>query len=723
MTMEREIQEAASMDCLERVLFPALEARLDRAFPVYGFRRDAQGRWIATRRPQSLPHALRTSPRLYGERRGIRGLDAAESFLPWLWHEVQDRQARHTPAAFGQALDRLARASGIPLPDDLLRDAAFARRQRILDLRESVWASLRAIAIKHVGEHTLERLTKLGFSEQTLRDGVHPLGLYPGPASGTYPGAQTVRNRMSELGYTEKELASIGVLAPGLDDRLVLGLRDEFGTLHDLYVVPQDDGGPSGPLTPANSTAATRTPRIYGLDVAIMAKGGPEDLLIVADPMTAASLQARGATRVVGLVGDRFDGRVFDDLACAGVRGVRFLLRDAEEQLRTVLAELPEDQRRRLRMRTLPSGHEIPSPLGKHVAKIGAHEFELELRSFPWRDPRTEEALPDSEPELLVTPDVGTNGQESPLPAAAASEPTNAAVEQASLLTRPDVVAPRRSPQIRPAAPRRGVRQPRQSGTSVHGDASAHVRASAGWKRVEKAESERDSVAAGFASSDSVGDRTVPRTVLPDMATRTAMVSGLFGGLELDWDLVIEGPDRTLLRAVAANLARDAAKVTDSFVWLTEHAHLVPRPASRDGAEANRISVSTSSEGASCVVVDVGVSRWATLDRELATTRALWIVESDADAEDQDRVFAPRVATRLIVRPFAPHDLARTFSCSEDDPRLEDHRARLSQEGRRFFFVELRRCTDAEARVFGMTWTCDEAHGVTVAAGVSPYRF
>lgn len=712
------------MDCLERVLFPALEARLDRAFPVYGFRRDAQGRWIATRRPQSLPHALRTSPRLYGERRGIRGLDAAESFLPWLWHEVQDRRARHTPAAFGQALDRLARACGIPLPDDLLRDAAFARRQRILDLRESVWASLRAIAIKHIAGQTLERLTRHGFSEQTVRDGVHPIGLYPGPASGTYPGAQTVRNRMTELGYTEKELASIGVLAPGLDDRLVLGLRDEFGTLHDLYVVPQADGGPSGTLTPANSTAATRTPRVYGLDVAIMAKGGPEDLLIVEDPMTAASLQARGACRVVGLVGGRFDGRVFDDLACAGVRGVRFLVPDAEAQVRKVLAELPEDQQRRLRMRTLSVGHEIPSPLGKHASKIGAQEFEFELRSYPWRDPRTEEALPDSEPELLVTPDAETNGQEAQIAAsAAASKPMNATFEPVP--SRTDVLASRRATQSSPPTPRRGVRQPRQSATRVHGDAATHVRASAGWKTVEGAGSKRDSVTPSVAIPKRVSEVFVHPQATQDVATeeRAPIVSGLFGGLEFDSDIVVEGPDRALLRAVAANLVRDAAKAMGSGVWITEQAHLVPHPSSRDEARENRIAVSMCSQGAPCVVVDISSSQWATLVHELANTRGIWIVESGGKGVEEDPVFAPRVATRLLVRPFARDDLARMFSCSEDDPRLDDHRARLAREGRRFFFVEVRRCTDAESQIFGMTWSCDETHGVTVVAGVSPYRF
>lgn len=740
--MERRVQEAASSDFLERVLFPTLEKRLDRAFPVYGFRRDAQGRWIATRRPQGLPQALRTSPRLYGERRGLRGLDPKDAFLPWLWHEAPTKEARHNPATFGQGLERLARAAGIPLPDDVLRDAAFARTQRSLDLLETAWAFLRALAVKHIGGATLDALADLGYSEPALRDGAYPLGLYPGPVSGNYPATQALRERLTDLGYTEKEVEKLGLLKAGLEDRVLLGLRDEFGTLHDLFVATlqgEASGTKHGGLLRSREDNP-QAPRLYGLEVALRSKGGHEDLLVVDDPVTALAMHGRAVQRAVGLVGGHgsgksnrsFDAEAFDEVVGAGVRGLRFVSRGALAALEGLVEDLPEDQRQRLRMRCLGSAEtwiDKVAPLGRHVAKVGVQAFEIELRRLAWVDPRSGEAVLDALPELLLdeskdapmgedvasssdceehvachshgAADEPSNGHGHARTGEGTSARTTALPAQASYL----------GGEGRDFAARVSVKRgPRL--TEKSGDASRHVHATTRWA------SERAAVTATEGNAQerlaeargSYRAPTLARADDADVAASDWLVDNPFAGpallraSPLRFDMWVGGSETFLVRATARHLvdsmlpsltATLTARSTE--VWWCIGAERRSPDAATLPASVRRVVLAPGSgsiarlehEGGSpsLIVVDTDVDATAVLGALPKVPKL--VLELGTFELGTGAAARASYATRIHVQAFERSDLARLFSRAVDDPFLDDHLHRSSREGRRFFYLDL----------------------------------
>lgn len=715
--IERDAREAASTDFLERVLFPTLESRLDRAFPVYGFRRDAQGRWIATRRPASLPDALRTSARLYGERRGLRGLDPRHAFLPWLRHECPTR-ASGPAQALGHALDGLMRASGIPIPDDLLRDAGYARVQRLLDLRECAWASLRAHATKGLSGDALARLVDHGFSEQALRDGAYAIGLHPGAASGDGPSDDVTHGAslcdgLKAQGYTAKEIHKAGLDRPDLDDRIMLGLRDAHGTLLELFVLDPAQRSLAVPLV--DPGPRSELPSLYGLDVALAAKGGPEDLLLVREPLAALALHGRGVERVAALLAPSFNGTVWDDLAGAGVRGVRFLIPGVEAAVRRVAKTLPADQVRRIRLRSVPADCEMLDPelsLGRRASRIGAAVLEEELRRLPWRDPLTSETISMPEPELDVhardggpTPFNG-HGAVSVPPSRPKKKPTD------------------RTPAARSSHPTTSSLRADARGL---GDASSYVCASSWTEDASPAPPESNLPDEGSA-------------VQPSEAGASAEVACVAPAAS---DAFVETQPTTLAERRVVDLRDDESatpatrELASTSLPAVDRLQLTDRVALR--CEDAEVAVdfvlqlcrgSLQADPSATIGFASGSTILAHVHQRLQQPefeREAWnerLLVHEVDSTRSRVVFEDPVAdvaadagagTVLRLESWSRAKLAWLFGCAEGDAVLEDPIDRLAREQRRFFTLSV------NGR-FVVELTHEGAQGVFVE-DVSPYRF
>lgn len=749
--MERSIREAASIDFLERILFPTLESRLDKAFPVYGFRRDAQGRWIATRRPASLPDPMRKSARLYGDRRGIRGLDAEHAFLPWITHEAKT-DGRGSGKEICAAIARLAKACGVPMPDDLVSDAAFARAQRLVDLRESAWASLRAHGLMGLDRARAAMLEDVGLSVARIED--------IGFEIGYCPDAMKLRAALeAKQGARSKDLYAIGLSHPRLEGALVLGLRSAAGTLEELLLVTNETGSLCERAAPEAENPGGAMPTVlYGLDVALAAKGGPEDLLVVRDPLSACALHSHGLQAVVGLVRPSVDGAVWDELVGSGVRGMRVLVRGAGGALKRVARTLGEDQLGRLRLRCLEDAESFVRDdfrIARRASEIGVQVLVEELRRLPWRDPLTSDIAPTREPELLVDEEASSAEAAPKAPEAAAGTGASAAHPAKN-----GKRAAKESPLMRLARRHHERQRSDADGSKIVGDASRFVQASRAWsdarvaaKRVEDSSETEIPEGTAFVPETrgvhaSPGDGT-------DVETGPARSAG-------------EAPREAVESARATPNSREDGRCEPPHPWQLPSLPTIDRHGVRgrvliECADADlRLDLlqqiardgRPQEFGDTQLLVQVGargsfdlVDAWRARNEESAlrfvagphaipedrSAPIAWELPSASalprSLERRTRLLAFTSGSRedlhedfdavLRIRPWPRARLAEFFGRKEDDVFLEDHLVRCAAEGRSFHTCEV--LTKSLRRRLRIS-VPHEAHVSRIVEGAFPYR-
>lgn len=306
---------------LDEVVYPALHARLDRAFPEFGWRRNPKG-WTATRWPETFPvDATTRDP----------GRLSAYSNSPW---RITCHGRLAQPARF---LDLIAQEKGLQLHGDGFVHAVRAlaelagvedrfperkvsaeevERRRVREVRGNVLEEAVKLLRANVGPKTLEYCAKRGLSTAYVEE----LEL------GFYATKEGLRRGLLEKGFSEKDVEESGVVFASMEGRLVFPWRDEEGRLITLYgrcVGDPPEGKKRQMGLPGEGSK--RSP-LY-LDRVI--SSGSNDLVLVEGLFDAAVLRSMGDERVATFAGGQLSADQLDAVARRGFRRV-FIVGDPD---------------------------------------------------------------------------------------------------------------------------------------------------------------------------------------------------------------------------------------------------------------------------------------------------------------------------------------------------------------------------------------------------------
>jgi len=277
-------------DFYVEVVLPALAARLDRAFPEFGWRRDALG-WVAT--DDEMTH------RVLGVRadRVVAHGPAPPGFLvhgaePTLWTAYLNGGVVPRGETFLAIVHELAMRAGVDTAP-LERPQAHSRRSDLLrdffklctgELRDPGGAAARAF---------LERRGFSGTSIDQLGFGVVPNELF-------------TKSALAAAGYSELEIAQSGVLADGRwPGRLCGAWRDERGTIRTLWARAVDDSDASARYLYLSGASRSGLPP-YGLsEVLRLPPADRRELVLVEGLIDVHKLRSNGLSNVAAVGGAR----------------------------------------------------------------------------------------------------------------------------------------------------------------------------------------------------------------------------------------------------------------------------------------------------------------------------------------------------------------------------------------------------------------------------------
>jgi DNA primase len=314
-------------DFYTEVVLPALQERLDGAFPEFGWQRDRLG-WVATN--EEATH------RLLGVRaeRVVAHGPAPRGFLvhggdATLWTAYVSGGITPRGADFVRAVAEIADRAGIdttPLGRDWPRD----RRAELLGAFFTL--SQRELA----GERGT---TARAYLERRGLPGVALTGL----DLGVVPAPERTRANLVDNGYSQEEITGSGVLAdsrwPG---RIVGAGRDERGNVKTLWARALDDAGAAGSRYLYLRGAGRSDLPPYGLsDLLAGSYEQRRELLLVEGVFDLLQLRARGIANVAALGGTAARPRLFERLERLGVETVTLCL-DNDEAGRTASARAVE---------------------------------------------------------------------------------------------------------------------------------------------------------------------------------------------------------------------------------------------------------------------------------------------------------------------------------------------------------------------------------------------
>lgn len=299
---------------LDEVVYPALFARLDAAFPAYGWTRKGSGAWIATHWPADFPfpvnHENADRLMVYPNRphwvkvhghAGVRFLDLVNG------------GRRPDGPDFIPAVRRLCELAAVPFPERKLspEEAEHLRaREARRTALEAVTARAQDVLFSPQGEAARAYLADRGFTEDDLRN----LGL------GLYDSAVAFRAALEAGGQDLQAAEDAALLWPKLEGYVLIPWADAAGQPLTLYGRWAGKTPPDGrPKTLALPGEGTKGSPLY-YDRA--RKAGHRDLVAVEGVFDAALLQVRGDSRVVAYVAAQFSGLQVDTLVRHKVRSV-----------------------------------------------------------------------------------------------------------------------------------------------------------------------------------------------------------------------------------------------------------------------------------------------------------------------------------------------------------------------------------------------------------------
>ena len=305
-------------DFLDRELYPALNKRLDSAFPELGFKRKGS-HWEATNENAVRSAFGARAERLYAYDNSPHGMTVqGGGFVRFL--DYINGMTRPTGAGFLEAVERLAEKAGVKMPEREVSPEEAERFARISAKRsalETVAELCRKTLLSAGGATARKYLEDRGLDEKAQE--ALDVGLYPSP--------NEVRDALMKAGLAVDEAMAEELIMPGMAGRVVFPWKDASGHLANLY--GRSVGEPREGL-----------PKYLGL------KGGDKgaplffhrakqarnatNLVLVEGVLDAAVAQARGLTNVVSLGGAALTGSQLDNLLRDGVKSITLCL-DSDE--------------------------------------------------------------------------------------------------------------------------------------------------------------------------------------------------------------------------------------------------------------------------------------------------------------------------------------------------------------------------------------------------------
>ena len=325
-----EQQRIRAGDFYTGIVLPALAERLDRAFPEFGWRRDARG-WVATN--EEMTHGA------FGVRaeRVVAHGPAPRGFLvhgadPMLWTAYVRGGAIPRGAEFLRAVEEIARRAGVdPAP------IGRTERNRRSDLLHDFFELCRAELAGEGAAAPRAYLARRGLPGSTLESA--DLGAIPDGAAS--------RRALRAAGYSDAEIAHSNVLAdsrwPG---RLCGAWRDETGAVRTLWTRLLDDRASTDSryLYLRGASRADLPP--YGLSH-VLAQPLPArgELVLVEGLLDVHQLRSRGADNVAALGGTGVRAEQFERLSRLGFEQVTICF-DRDEPGREATARAVEQSAR-----------------------------------------------------------------------------------------------------------------------------------------------------------------------------------------------------------------------------------------------------------------------------------------------------------------------------------------------------------------------------------------
>jgi hypothetical protein len=298
-------------DFYSEAVLPALAEQLDRAFPEFGWRRDARG-WVATN--EEMTH------RVLGARaeRVVAHGPAPHGFLVhggelMLWTAYVNGGTVPRGEAFARAVTELARRAGVdPSPVE-----QPVPRNRRTDLLHDFFTLCRWELATDRGLRAREYLERRGLPA----DAIERSGL------GFVPNASSARNGLRAAGYSDREIAQSRVISDTRwPERLCGAWRDESGRVKTLWARSLADSAAdeSRYLYLAGASRSGLPP--YGLSWVLKETPRPRNLVLVEGLLDVHHLRARGITNIAALGGTATRAELFERLAHHGFESVTLCL-------------------------------------------------------------------------------------------------------------------------------------------------------------------------------------------------------------------------------------------------------------------------------------------------------------------------------------------------------------------------------------------------------------
>jgi hypothetical protein len=348
---------------LEETVLPALQERLDLAFPEFGWRRDAHG-WVATDEE--------TTHRILGVRadRVVAHGPAPPGFLihggdaiPWTAYVNGGQLPRGQE--FVRAVRELAERAGV----DTAPIEQSQPRDRRTDLLHDFFTLCRIELRGARGARARHYLEQRGLPTDTI----------DGCGLGVVPAARDTRRLLEAGGYTEHEIARSGVLAdkrwPG---RLCGAWRDEHASIRTLWARTLRDADTAPKFLYLRGARRTGLPP-YGLsDVLKLPPRERSELVLVEGLLDVHHLRAHGLANIAAVGSARIQLEMLARLPTHGFATVTFAL-DNDQPGRDALAQVID---RSARLEMAPELRVVnPDELGdskdpdEYVRKHGVDAF------------------------------------------------------------------------------------------------------------------------------------------------------------------------------------------------------------------------------------------------------------------------------------------------------------------------------------------------------------
>ena len=303
-------------DFYAETVLPALMDGLDRAFPEFGWRRDARG-WVATNEQHTHARLGVRAERVVAHGPAPRGF-LIHGGEPMLWTAYVNGGSVPRGADFVRIVREIAERAGID-PSPLDRPQPRDRRAELL---HGFFDRCRRELAGDGGSAARAYLERRGFPPEAIADS--GLGVVPASAKTGW--------LLERLGYRSSEIASAGVLSdsrwPG---RLCGAWRDVDGRIGTFWARAVDDTEAAGTryLYVRGATRANLPP--YGLsDVLTAGHEGRREIVLVEGFLDLHQLRAQGIENVAALGGTSIRPRTFAQLHRLGIEAITLCLDNDE---------------------------------------------------------------------------------------------------------------------------------------------------------------------------------------------------------------------------------------------------------------------------------------------------------------------------------------------------------------------------------------------------------